>query len=132
MLETISKRPMNRPRGAFDGKINSDFTSWKHAVETHFDYYWANFSREEDKIAWLEGILKDKALCWQKARARKIQKLTVRDNWLAYWQVADAQFKNRHESTENRCKLRTLRYTGNVSDYLGNLRDLNQTVASAG
>jgi hypothetical protein len=41
-----------------DGEIKSDFTSRKQAVETHFDYYWAEFSREEDKISWLEGIPK--------------------------------------------------------------------------
>jgi hypothetical protein len=63
-LETISKRPMKRPPGAVDSKINSDFTSWKQAVETHIDYYKAIFSKEEDKISWLEGILKDKSLHW--------------------------------------------------------------------
>jgi hypothetical protein len=131
-METISKRPTKRPPGAFDGEIKSDFTSWKQAVETHFDYYWAEFSREEDKISWLEGILKDKALRWHQARARELQKLRVRDNWPAYWQAADAQFKNRHEITEKSRKLRKLRYTGDVSDYLVNLRDLNHTVASAG
>jgi hypothetical protein len=63
-LETISKRPMKRPPGAFDSEINSDFTSWKQAVETHIDYYKAKFSKEEDKISWLEGILKDEFLHW--------------------------------------------------------------------
>jgi hypothetical protein len=55
---------MKRPPGAVDSKINSDFTSWKQAVETHVDYYKAIFSKEEDKISWLEGILKDKSLHW--------------------------------------------------------------------
>jgi hypothetical protein len=50
-LEPISKRPTKRPPRAFDGEINSDFTCWKQAVETHFDYYYAEFSREEDKIS---------------------------------------------------------------------------------
>jgi hypothetical protein len=46
--------------------------------------------------------------------------------------VADSQFKKRHEITEKSRKLRKLRYTGDVSDYFVNLRDLNHTVASAG
>jgi hypothetical protein len=46
--------------------------------------------------------------------------------------VADAQFKNHHEITEKSRKLPKLRYTGDISDYLVNLRDLNHTVASAG
>jgi hypothetical protein len=131
-LETISKRPTKRPPGAFNGEIKSDFTSWKQAVENHVDYYRAKFSREEDKISWLEGILKDKALRWHQARARGLQKLRVQNNWPAYWQAADAQFKNRHEITEKSRKLRQLHCTGDISDYLVNLRDLNHTVASTG
>jgi hypothetical protein len=50
-METISKRLTKRPPGAFDGEIKSDFTSWKQAVETHFDYYQAEVSRESDKIS---------------------------------------------------------------------------------
>jgi hypothetical protein len=130
-METISKRPTKWPPGAFDGEIKSDFTSWKQAVETYFDYYRAEFSREDDKISWLEGILKDKALRWHQVRGRELQKLRVRDNWPAYWQAADAQFKKRHEITEKSRKLRKLRYTGDVLDYLVNLQDLNHTVASA-
>jgi hypothetical protein len=79
-METISKRPTKRPQGAFDGEIKSDFTSWTQAVKTHFDYYWAKFSREEDKISRLEGILKDKALCWHQARVKELQKPRVQDN----------------------------------------------------
>jgi hypothetical protein len=131
-METICKRPTKRPPGAFDGEIRSDFTSWKQAVETQFDYYQAEFSREEDQISWLEGILKDKALRWHQARARELQQLRVQDNWLAYWQAADAQFTNHHEITEKSRKLRKLRDRGDVEDYLVNLRDLNFTVASAG
>jgi hypothetical protein len=112
--------------------MKSDFTSWKQAVETHFDYYWAEFSREEDKISRLEGILKDKALRWHHARSRLLQKLRVQDNGPAYGQAADAQFKNRDEITEKSRKLQNRRNTGDDSDYLVNLRDLNLTVASAG
>jgi hypothetical protein len=54
---TMIKRPTNRPPGAFDGEIKSDFTWWKQAVESHFDYYRAEFIREEGKICGLEGIL---------------------------------------------------------------------------
>jgi hypothetical protein len=70
-METISKRPTKQPPGAFDGEIKSDFTSWKQPVETHFDYYRAKCSKEHDQISWLEGILKDKALYWNQAKARE-------------------------------------------------------------
>jgi hypothetical protein len=36
-LDTISKRPTKRRPALSDGKIKSDFTSWKKAVKTHFD-----------------------------------------------------------------------------------------------
>jgi hypothetical protein len=74
-LETISKRPTKRPPGSFDGEIKSDFTTWKQAVEIHFDYYQAEFSRQDDKISGLEGILKDKGLRWHQASARELQNL---------------------------------------------------------
>jgi hypothetical protein len=83
-MESISKRRTKRPPGAVDGEIKSDFTSWKQAVKTQFKYYRAEFSWENDKISWLEGILKDKALHWHQARGRELQKLRVRDNWPAY------------------------------------------------
>jgi hypothetical protein len=76
---------------------------------------------EENKISWLEGILKDKALHWHSSRVRELQKLRVRDNSPAYWQAGDAQFQNRQEITEKSHKLRKLHYTGDVSDYLVNL-----------
>jgi hypothetical protein len=82
-LETISKRPTKRPPGAFNDEIKSDFTSWKQAVENQFDYYPAKFSREDDKISWLEGILEDEALHWHQARTRELQKRRVRVNWPA-------------------------------------------------
>jgi hypothetical protein len=40
--------------------------------------------------------------------------------------------KHRYEITEKSRKLRELHYTGDVSDNLVNLRDLNQVVASTG
>jgi hypothetical protein len=46
--------------------------------------------------------------------------------------VADAQFNHRHEIMEKGCRRQKIRYTGNVSDYLVNLQDLNHTVALAG
>jgi hypothetical protein len=55
-----------------------------------------------------------------------------RDIWAAYWQAVDTHFQNRHEITEKSRKLRNLRYTGGLSDYLVNLRDLNQVVTAAG
>jgi hypothetical protein len=55
--------------------MKSDFTIWKQAVETQFYYYRAKFSREEDKISWVERRLKDKALSWHQARARELQNL---------------------------------------------------------
>jgi hypothetical protein len=131
MMKMISKRPTKQQSRAFDGEIKTDFTSGKQAVETHFHYYRTKFSMEEDKISWLEGILKDNALRWHQATARELQKPRVRDNWPAYWQPAEAQFKNYHEIREKSRKLRKLRYTGNVSDYLVNLRDLNYTVGCA-
>jgi hypothetical protein len=91
-FRTIIKRRTKRPLGAFDGEIKSDYPSWKQVVKLHFDYYRAEFIREEDKICWLEGILKDKALRWHQARARELAKLRVRDNWPAYWQAADSHF----------------------------------------
>jgi hypothetical protein len=45
---------MKQPTGAFDGKIKLDFTTWKEAVQTHFDSYGTKFPREEDMISWLE------------------------------------------------------------------------------
>jgi hypothetical protein len=128
---TLAKRPPKRGLRAFDGEIKSEFASWKQEVETHFLYYDNEFNREVDKISCVEGVLKDKALRWHQARVRQLVKLNVRDHWAAYWQAADMHFKNRHEITEKSRKLRKLHYTGDVSDYLVNLKDLNQVVAAA-
>jgi hypothetical protein len=80
----------------------------------------------------VEGILKDKALRWHQARVHQLAKLNVRNDWAAYWQGADMHFKNRSEITDKSIKLRKLHYTGDILDYLVNLRDLKQVVASTG
>jgi hypothetical protein len=129
---TLAKRPPKRALRASDGEIKSEFSSWKQEAATYFLYYDYEFDREEDKISWVEGVLKDTALRWHQARVRQLAKLNVRDNWAAYWQAADTHFKNRYEITEKSRKLRKLRYTGDVSDYLVNLRDFNQVVAATG
>jgi hypothetical protein len=123
---------MERPPGRFHRDIISDLHYWKQAVESYFDYYRANFSRKEDKIAWVEEILKDKALQGHQARARKLQKSIIRDNWVGYWQATDVECKNHHIITLKSCKLQKVYYPSAGSDWLVNLRTLNHTVASTG
>jgi hypothetical protein len=48
----------------------------------------------------MEGILKEKALGWHQARAQQLADLNVGDNWTAYWQAVDTQFRNEHEVSE--------------------------------
>jgi hypothetical protein len=117
--KALAKRPPKKAPRVFDGEIKSEFSSWKQEVENYFTYYEFEFDREEDKISWVDGVLKDKALRWHQARVRQLAKLNSRDNSAAYWQAADTHFKNRHEITEKSRKLRKLRYTRDVSDYLG-------------
>ena len=122
---TMAKRPVRKAPRNFDGEIKSDFTSWKREVESYFRYYSHEFRRESDRISWIEGILKDKALRWHQAR-QNLADLRVRDNWSEYWQAADTQFRNEHEIVDASRKLRELRYKGDISDYLVSLRDLNR------
>jgi hypothetical protein len=103
--KALAKRPPNKALQVFDGEIKSDFSSWKQEVETYFTYYEFKFDREEDQISWVEGLLKDKALCWHQARVRQLAKFNVRDNWVVYWQTTDTHFKNSHEITEKSIKL---------------------------
>jgi hypothetical protein len=64
LSHTTIKRPTRKPPRSFDGELESDFTTWKHEVESYFRYYKKEFANEEDKISWIEGVLKDKALRW--------------------------------------------------------------------
>jgi hypothetical protein len=57
------------------------------------------------EITWLERIYKDQALGSHSARVRELQNLRGRNNWPAYWQAADAQFKNLHQIPEKSCNL---------------------------
>jgi uncharacterized protein YydD (DUF2326 family) len=129
---TIAKQPTRQPRRVFDGEIKSDYSSWKRQVESYLVYYSKEFSREKDKISWMEGILKEKALHRHQARAQQLANLNVGDNWTAYWQAVDTQFRNEHEVSEASQKMRDLRYKGDISDYLVTLKDLNRRVNASG
>jgi hypothetical protein len=62
LSHTRVKRPTYKPPRSFDRELESDFITWKHEVETYFHYYKTEFANEEDKISWIEGVLKCKAL----------------------------------------------------------------------
>jgi hypothetical protein len=101
-------------------------------VESYFRYFKLEFSNEEDRISWIKGILKNKALRWHQARVKALRSQKLVDNWEAYWAAADGQFHNKYETTENARKIRELKYKGHISDYLVKLRDLNCQVGSVG
>jgi hypothetical protein len=61
-FQTMVKRPTRKLPRTFDGKLDSDFTTWKQEVESYFQYYPKEFTVETDKISWTVGILKKKAL----------------------------------------------------------------------
>jgi hypothetical protein len=82
--KALAQRPPKKALRGFDGEIKSEFSSWKQKLETYFTYNEFEFDREEDKISWVEGVLKDKALSWHQARVRQLAELNVRDNWAAY------------------------------------------------
>jgi hypothetical protein len=97
-------------------------------VEIHFEYYKQAFANEKDRISWIGSILKGKALQWHQARIKSLTSHCLTDNWGAYWQAAETQFKSEHEITEIARKLRELKYKGHISDYLVKLKDLNRKV----
>jgi hypothetical protein len=56
----IGNQPERNAPKEFDIKLDSDFTAWEIDVETHFKYYEQEFANEQDRISWLESILKGK------------------------------------------------------------------------
>jgi hypothetical protein len=131
-FQTTVKWPTRKLPRIFDRELESDFTTWKQEVESYFQYYRKEFTVETDKISWIEGILKEKALHWHQARVKAMATQHLDDNWTAYWAAADVQFKNEHEITESARKMRSLKYKGHISDYLVKLRDLNRRVECTG
>jgi hypothetical protein len=131
-VQTVVKRPTRKAPKEFDGELDSDFTTWKMDVEIHFEYYEQEFTNEKDRISWIGSILKEKAQRWHQARIKSLTSQRLPDNWGAYWQAVETQFKNEHEITESALKLRGLKYKGHISDYLVKLKDLNRKVESAG
>jgi hypothetical protein len=129
---TIAERRTRKPLRVCDGEIKSDYSSWKGEVESYFVYYSTEYSRETDKISWMEGILNKKALHWHQARAQQLADLNVCNNWTAYWQAIDTQFRNEHEISEASQKLRDLCYKCDISESLVILKDLNRHVNASG
>jgi hypothetical protein len=131
-FQTVVKRTTRKPPKEFDGELDSDFTTWKMDVEIHFEYYEQEFANEKDRISWIGSILKGNAQRWHQARIKSLTSQRLTNNWGAYWQAAETQFKNEHEITESARKLRELKYKGHFSDYLVKLKDLNRKLESAG
>jgi hypothetical protein len=42
------------------------------------------FVKDRDRISWMEGILKEKALQWHQARTQQFADLRAQDTWMAY------------------------------------------------
>jgi hypothetical protein len=97
-FQTTVKWPTRKLPRTFDGELESDFTTWKQEVESYFQYYQKEFTVETDKISWIEGILKEKALRWHQARVKAMATQYLDDNWTAYWAAADVQFKTSTKS----------------------------------
>jgi hypothetical protein len=66
----IAQQHIPKPPRDFDGQIKSDYFTWKRTTESYSVYYSKEFSREKEKISWMEGIFKEKGLRCHHAQAQ--------------------------------------------------------------
>jgi len=63
----LIQQPKRKDPGNFDGS-SKDFRSWWLSVLQYMDYTKSDFESDSQKISWIGGFWKDKALVWHQTR----------------------------------------------------------------
>jgi hypothetical protein len=98
---------------------------WWSSVEEYLEYAKGDFDSETDKISWIGGFCRDKALAWHQGRRDQIKESGGRDQWDLYVRELKTRFTDTYEPDDNLRKMEELKYSGDISDYLTQMRTLN-------
>ena len=127
----ISERPKRKEPFPYNGEPEK-FRSWWSSVEEYLEYARGDYDSEADKISWIGGFCRDKALAWHQGRRDYIKELGQKDQWDLYVEALKKRFTDTYEPDENLRKMEELKYSGDISDYLTQMRTLNIRLRLAG
>lgn len=127
----INPVQLNKP-GTYSGKDLSKFRSWWMSVESYIDTYVESFPGDRHRINWVGSLLTEKAQTWHQQRLGQVRRMRIADTWLAYTLSLQERFTDPSEKHRNAEKMRSLKYDGDIEQYLTEIMDLNDTVEWSG
>jgi len=127
-----AKRIPRRSPESYDGSEKVRVKDWLLTVRTYLTYHRASFENDADKIMWVEGLMKEKALHWHQQRFRLMEETHQEDTWAAYLSAFEARFRKSSQEADDRREIQALTYKGDGEEYLSTFADLNRTVGLTG
>ncbi|KAI1818872.1 hypothetical protein F4861DRAFT_549116 [Xylaria intraflava] len=127
----INQTHLQKPSN-YDGKDITKFKGWWFEIRTYVETYPESFRNDKQKIFWTGSLLKEKAREWHQQRIIQVEKMRLADTWESYSQAIMERFTDYSESARNAKKMKELKYTGDISQYLSDLLQLNLAVEWSG
>jgi hypothetical protein len=127
----LASRPKRKEPPVYKGEPQG-FRTWWEAVREHLQYITEDFENDDQKIAWVGGLLADKAERWHQGRKRQMETLGVPDVWASYEQGLKTAFVDQFEAEELVQQMRKLEYKGDIQDYMMRMKFFNSRVGLTG
>jgi hypothetical protein len=108
------------------------FRTWWETVREHLNYITEDFENDDQKIAWVGGLLLDKAERWHQGCKRQMESLGVPDVWTSYEQGLKTAFVDQFETEELIQRVRKLEYKVDIQDYITRMKFFNFRVGLTG
>jgi hypothetical protein len=127
----VSERPRRKEPPQFKGDT-TEFRMWWNTIEEHLEYAKGDFETDPEKISWVGGFCRDKALAWHQNRRENFKFLELKDEWDLYVEAIKKRFTDTYEVNDHIRQMEELKYSGDISDYLTQMRALNIRARLAG
>jgi hypothetical protein len=127
----LAKRPRQNDPEIYDGKAEN-FRTWWTSLAEHLGYINKDFDEDGQRIAWVGGLLRDKALRWHQERRAQMVRLGVQDAWSSYEGAIRKAFIDSFEGESLIRKMRDLSNQGDMQDFITRIKFFNARVGLTG
>ena len=116
----------------FKGERSEDFRLWLAQVERFLSVESRRFTDDQHRISYVGSLLEGKALNWFEDRSRELASRFLNDNWQAYKSAMTERFLREDQDLRDFEKMWSLKYKGDIEDYMSKLESYNLRANTAG
>lgn len=129
---TVDKPKFKDPE-SFDGN-KSKFDSWYGAIKDRLTTCSESFTDDHQQIIWAASLMKGKARDWYETRKRRLKSSgeLKRDTWKMFIFDLKKRFRDPAREVSAMRKVKTLKYSNSIEEYLDDLQDALNDVDMTG